>query len=231
MNDTKRQGWLAYVAPMAVFLALVEISSRFFETDQLGLLALRVMLPAAVLAFFFYRGAYKELRPRWTAMTLVDVGLGVVLAALWVCPYLLFPSIRPESVDAFDRTMAGGSMVAAVLAIRMVGYAVVTPVMEELFMRSFLMRMVDSYDSEKEFDELPIGAFSWRNFVVVTVVFLATHAMWEWWVMLPWAVLTNLWFYYRKDLFALVMLHGATNASILIAAIVLGGRYSLWFLV
>ena len=106
-------------------------------------------------------------------------------------------------------------------------------------MRSFLMRFADTYDGAKEFDELPIGKFSWRSFIVVVVVFLATHLMWEWWVMLPWAVLTNLWFYYRNDLLAIVIVHAATNASILLAAIFLsehfsdggGGTLSLWFFV
>jgi hypothetical protein len=74
---------------------------------------------------------------------------------------------------------------------------------------------------------------------VVVVVFLATHMMWEWWVMLPWAVLTNLWFYFRKDLLAIIVVHAATNASILLAAIFASdllsdgadGKLSLWFLV
>lgn len=36
--------------------------------------------------------------------------------------------------------------------------------------------------------------------------------------MLPWVVLTNLWFNYRKDLYTIVVVHAATNASILLSA-------------
>ena len=173
-------------------------------------------------------------------MTAVDVVVGVALAGLWIAPYVLLPQLRPEGDDiGFDPSLAGAAMIPLVLSLRMLGYAMVTPLMEELFMRSFLMRYADAYDTEKDFRDLPMARFTWRSFIVVVVVFLATHMMWEWWVMLPWAVLTNLWFFFRKDLFSLVVVHAATNASILLAAIFLGdvfpdgdgGTLPLWFFV
>ena len=56
---------------------------------------------------------------------------------------------------------------------------------------------------------------------------------------MPWVVATNLWFYYRKDLGALITLHATTNAALLAAAALLDGRFldgngspiSLWFFV
>jgi CAAX prenyl protease-like protein len=165
-------------------------------------------------------------------MTAVDAAVGIVLAALWMMPYVLFPDLRPAGeTESFDRNLAGATFVPLVLSLRMIGYALVTPFMEELFMRSFLMRYVDSYDSDRDFTELPIGTFNGLSFIVVVAVFLATHQTWEWWVMLPWAVLTNLWFYYRKDLFALVVVHSATNATILISVILWGDAYGFWFFV
>lgn len=53
--------------------------------------------------------------------------------------------------------------------------------------------------------------------------------------MLPWVVLTNLWFDYRKDLYTIVVVHAATNASILLSATFFsdgsGGLLPLWFLI
>jgi CAAX prenyl protease-like protein len=240
MSGRNESGWLPYVVPMFVFLLLVEISGRVTEELDAAMLALRVGVPLGLLMYYRYRGAYAELTWRVNFMTAVDVVVGMALAAMWILPYLLIPQIRPAAEGiALDPNLAGEAWTAWVLSLRMVGFAMVTPVMEELFMRSFVMRYADVYDSDEDFRKVPVGRFSWRSFIVVVVVFLATHMMWEWWVMLPWAVLTNLWFYFRKDLWAIVVVHAATNASILLAAIFAsdlladgaGGKLSLWFFV
>ena len=221
--------WLPYVAPMFTFLLLVEASRRVPEHYSLWMLVLRVLIPLGLLVYFAIRGNYSELRFRISMMTSADVALGVALAALWIAPYMLFPSLRPDESESFDPALAGAAIVPLVLSLRAIGYAIVTPLMEELFMRSFLMRMAIVFDTDEDFREQPIGQFTWRSFLVVVIVFLATHVMWEWWVMLPWAVLTNLWFYYRKELFALVVVHGVTNGSILLAAIL--SPTPIWFFV
>ena len=241
MTESKeRSAWISYVLPMFAFLLLTEISARVSSGYDFPMLLVRVVVPCGLLAFFFTRGCYPELKFHFSKWSLVDVSFGGVLAGLWITPYLLFPSIRPEIDEAvFDPSMAGPSMIGLVLSIRMMGFALVTPVMEELFMRSFLMRSVDTFDVDKDFRSVAIGTFSWKSFLVVVGVFLATHVIWEWWVMLPWAVLTNLWFYYRKDLFAVIMVHAATNGAILFSAIFLnhafsdgaGGTLPLWFFV
>jgi CAAX prenyl protease-like protein len=230
---------LPYIAPMFAFLLVVEIGNRTPADFALSLYLLRVVVPVGFLAYFWSRGCYRELRLKFGWMNLADLLVGVALAAMWILPYVLIPEIRPggEGIE-FDPAMVGVAWVAWVLALRMIGYAMVTPVMEELFMRSFVMRYADVYDGDQDFRELPLGRFTWRSFIVVVVVFLATHMMWEWWVMLPWAVLTNLWFYFRKDLLAIIVVHAATNASILLAAIFASGllsdgadgKLSLWFL-
>ncbi|WP_404306502.1 CAAX prenyl protease-related protein [Neorhodopirellula lusitana] len=223
---------LAYVAPMLAFLLVLQLED-YAPADFAWLLyLLRVVAPAGALAYFWSQGCYRELRLKWSWMFLSDLLVGVALAAMWILPYVLFPQLRPSGADVeFDPTMFGVAWVSWVLALRMIGYAMVTPVMEELFMRSFLMRYADVYDGDQDFRKLPLARFTWRSFIVVVVVFMGTHMMWEWWVMLPWAVLTNLWFYYRKDLFAIIVVHAATNASILLAAIFASDSFSLWFLV
>ncbi|TWU59878.1 CAAX amino terminal protease self- immunity [Rubripirellula tenax] len=243
-------GWWPYVLPIVAFLVLVEVTQRFAGGDSIAMLALRVVVPLVLLAFFWVRGEYPELRFAIDKMTPVDALLGIVLAAMWMAPYVMFPSLRPESGDGeFDPMMAGVALWPVVFGVRMIGYAMVTPWMEELFMRSFVMRYAevlrnepstgDPSDSTDDFRKIPLAHFTWVSFLGVVGVFLATHQMWEWIVMLPWAVATNLWFYYRKSLFALIVVHAATNASILIAAATLSGRFgdgaggplSLWFLV
>lgn len=246
-DPRRRAGCWAYLAPMLSFLVLAETGRRAAEDWQPILLAARVVVPLGLLIWFWRRGEYPELKFRVTAMTIVDAVLGVALAALWMTPYVVVPGLRPvEEVAPFDPAMAGAALVPLVLTTRMIGYAFVTPLMEELFMRSFLIRFVEVLDEpEKDFREIGIGQFGWRSFAAVIVVFLATHVSWEWVVMFPWAIITTVWLYFRKDVFAVVVVHAATNASILLAAIFLSGTFparpdqpedvreklSLWFFV
>ena len=77
------------------------------------------------------------------------------------------------------------------------------------------------------------------HIVAVLVIFTLAHMPWEYWVMAPWAILSTLWFYYRRHLVAVVVLHAATNASILVFVALTsghfpdgsGGSLSLWFFV
>jgi CAAX prenyl protease-like protein len=239
MVDREPSAW-PHVLPMMSFLLLIEIGGRISEDDSLAMLAIRVAVPLALLVYFWVRGSYPELRIRLTRMTIVDAVLGTALAALWIGPFLVFPSLRPKIGDsAFDPAMAGESLVPLVLSVRMLGYAVVTPWMEELFMRSFVLRFADTYADGNDFQDIPIARFTWLSFGVVMAVFLATHLMWEWPVMFLWSLITMLWFYYRKDIFALIVVHGFTNGAILLAAIFFSNSFPagdgtmlpLWFLV
>jgi len=71
------------------------------------------------------------------------------------------------------------------------------------------------------------------------VVFTLGHVPWEWWVAVPWVALTNLWFYRRRSLLAIMIVHGVTNAALLLLAILGegwlhdadGSPISLWFFV
>ena len=188
--------------------------------------------------------------------------VGVALAALWVIPYLWIPAIRPghfeevlfrwgvpflgaPEVDpgpiagGFDAEMLGASLVPVAVAMRMVGYGLVTPLFEELFMRSFVIRVAEVWGSDRDFRDVPIGFYSRKSFVAVIVIFTLAHLPWEYWVMVPWAILSTAWLYYRRHLMAVVVLHAATNASILVFVALAsgffsdgaGGRLSLWFFV
>ena len=123
---------------MLSFLLLVELSGRLGDAYALPMLLLRVGVPLGMLVYFGIRGEFPEMHFSFHKMTLIDLCVGVGLAVMWIAPYILFPSIRPDpDAGTFDPHLAGLAWAPAMLILRMVGYAVVTPVMEELFMRSF----------------------------------------------------------------------------------------------
>lgn len=227
-------GWWPYLGPYLVFLLASQLAGEFPESWQPALLFIKPAMPGGLILYFALRGAYPELRaikfrPGWA---LLDIAFGVLLAVQWMGPYLLIDALpRPEASDGFNPQMAGETMVAAVLTIRMLGFALVTPVFEELFIRSFVMRYADCYMRSGDFRDLPIARYSLRSFLSTLVIFTIAHAFWEWWVAVPWIVATNLWFYLRKDMSAAILVHAATNASILIYVVLATGGvpgHALW---
>jgi len=238
-------GFWPYLLPMGAFLGSVEIANRAPETAQPALLALKVALPAGLLLYFAARGHYGELRgyPGGARAVLADVLVGLAGAVVWMAPYVLFePAHAWATADpdaAFDPGHLGPDLVWLAVGLRAPGYALVTPFMEELFMRSWLMRYVDVLDRRADFRDVPIARFTWRSFLVVIVFFHFTHVFWEWPVMLLWAVGTQLWFYHRGHLAPIVLVHAVTNGTILAAAALGSGRIpgpdgtpiDLWFFV
>jgi membrane protease YdiL (CAAX protease family) len=135
--------------------------------------------------------------------------------------------------------MAGEAWIPGILALRLFGYALVTPIFEELFIRGFVMRIADVWESDRDFRDEPLARYSLRSLLVTTVVFCLGHVPWEWWVCVPWIVLSSLWFYRRRSLTALMVVHGVTNGALLGLAVfgegwlhdVQGTPFSFWFFV
>ena len=204
-------GAAAYVAPYVLFLALVEVGARLPAVASV-LFPLRVFAPAALLLWFWRRGAFPELRAYHAGKgTLADVAAGVAIAALWLGPYLLWPSLARG--EPFDPEMLGADRRGLALGLRLLGFALVTPFVEELFVRSFLLRFAETFQ-RGDFRSEPIARFAVRGFVTTVLWFTFSHAPWEWWVALPTGIAFNLWLYRRGHLMACIVAHAAANAAI-----------------
>jgi hypothetical protein len=139
--------------------------------------------------------------------------VGLFVAALWLAPFLAFAGLpRPGAEARFDPALLGSP--TAALALRFVGFALVTPFMEEIFVRSFLLRFVDAMDGNGDFRSVPVGRFAWRSFLGTVAWFTVTHQTWEWIVALPTGIVLNLWLYRRRHLGAVVLAHAVANAAI-----------------
>jgi uncharacterized protein len=213
-DEGRVTGWAPYWAPMVSFLLVLELSGRVSAPFVPVLLVLRVAAPLGLFVFFALRNAYPELRgARWGGWAIADVAVGLAGAALWIAPFLLFDSLRPRD-RGFDASQLGGNGVWLALTLRAIGYTCVTPFVEELFVRSWLLRYIDVADTRRAFRSVPIASFSWRSFLIVTLYFVFSHASWEWGVMFGWTMLTMGWFYYRKHIAPLVLVHAVSNGAI-----------------
>jgi len=241
--DRETHGWWPYVVPYVSFLLMSEIGGRLPDATDPYVLFGKPLVTLAIVVWFWRQGAYPECRGEGARIGLFgglqDVLVGVGLTIVWVAPFFLIPALRPEPGGEFDPRMAGEEFIGLILVTRLFGYALVTPLFEELFVRSFVMRLADVWNTDLDFRDQPIARYTRKSMLVTIVVFSLGHVPWEWWVCVPWIVLSNLWFYHRKSLPALMLVHGVTNATLLALAI-WGGEllqnsdgsyFSFWFFV
>jgi CAAX prenyl protease-like protein len=233
-------GWGAYFLPYVAFLLLISIGEKLPDGLRAYVLPLQVAVPLGFLLFYYHRGHYPELRgyPFGLKGFAIDFGVGIAGAALWMAPYLWIESMRPDE-PGFDPALWGASLLPLALFVRTIGYGIVTPFMEELLIRSWLVRYVDVWNKRDDFRDVAIGLFRWPSFAVVVIWFTVSHVAWERPVAIAWVILTMLWFYYRKNLMSLVITHAGSNLGILAFVILQSGRWSdadgnpisLWFFV
>jgi CAAX prenyl protease-like protein len=230
-------GWLPYVAPYLAFLAITEVQARPIGEGSLVLWLLRVVVPAGLLLHYFRRGAFPELRgfrPTLGGVT-ADVVLGVAIAALWILPVELGWLSKPDELSRFDPDQLGTSLRDVVLGLRLAGFAVVTPFVEELFVRSFLIRAAEllrfsrrglDIDFDTDFRDLPVARFAWKGFLVTVVLFTFSHLGWQWPAALVTGIVWNLWLYQRGHILPLVISHAVANATIFAVTVLASGRFT-----
>ncbi len=112
-------------------------------------------------------------------------------------------------------------MIYSFIVIRMIGLAILVPLIEEVFWRGFLARwMID-----EDWETIPLGTFNWNVFFYVTALFTLAHP--EWFAAAVYAVLINTLFFWKKDLWPCIVAHAVSN--FLLGVYVLTTRsWSLW---
>lgn len=213
-----------YFAPYGAFLMLAALQDALPAAAP-ALFVLRVAAPLVLLVAFWRRGEYRELHGfRFDAWVLADIACGLAIAAFWLAPYLAWPAL--ERGEAFDPALLGTGREALSLGLRLVGFAIATPFVEELFVRSFALRFAEVAGDARDFRTLPLARFAWRGFLATALWFGFSHASWEWWVAFPTGVALNAWLYFRGHLGACVVAHATANAAIW--ALVVFGSGELW---
>jgi hypothetical protein len=211
-----------YLAPYLALVILAELGHRLPSLEAVAFVG-RVGVPGLLVLAAWRLGAYPELRGGRGALAAQDVAVGLAVAALWVAPYLLWPAL-PRG-EAYDPDLLGAGGRTAWLTLRLIGFVAVSPLVEELFVRSFLHRAAEAWPGWRDFARLPVGRAHRLAFVVTLVWFTFSHVPWEWWVAAPTGALFNLWLYRRGRLASVWLAHATANGAI--AALVLLGPFEL----
>jgi CAAX prenyl protease-like protein len=188
------------VAPFALFIVLMVFAQGPWAV------ALRGVAVGAVLVVLWPR--FSELRtlPRERVNWLIAVAVGFAVFVAWI--NLDHGWMALEGGTGFDPRRADGSVDWTLAGLRLVGLALVVPVMEELFWRSFLMRWIDARD----FLGRDPRRASWLAVVVSSALFASEHSLWLAGLV---AGLAYSWVYVRSgNLWMPIVSHTITNGTL-----------------
>lgn len=222
---------MAFCTPFFIFallFALVPLlEGRFGEDAPVWLrepaflvYPLQTLLVGAAL--WFYRRAYPL--PRLTATHgALALGAAILVFGIWLAPNYLLGA--PERRDGFDPGLLAESpaLYWGMLALRFVRLVIVVPLMEEIFWRGWLLRRF----VEEDVDEVPLGKFTWRGFLGVSLLFGLAHWPADFWPAVATSLLWNALMFRTRSLTACVLSHAAINLALGIW-IMRTGQWGYW---
>lgn len=221
---TRISPWLRRSLPFGAFILVLGLDpvlregvSPFF--DPRWLYGVRAGV-AAILLAVLWRG-FAELREgpgAGPAGWLLGALVGLVVFGLWIL--LDRPPFVLGELQGYDPRVEG-RIHAGFAGVRLAGAAMVVPVMEELFWRSFIMRWVERQDF-RGVDPREVG---WKALLVSSGLFALEHRLWMAGFL---AGLAYGWLYRRTgSLWVAIFAHAVTNA-VLGAWVLSTGSWRFW---
>ena len=217
-SDIYNRTWFPRVFPFAVFMAFVMAESAFTEHVYL-LYIVKTIVVGLILLYF--KDRYSEINKSVSFNDIcIAVVLGIIVFFLWINMTWDFAILgQPRSNNPYE--LLGKEAFYIAIFFRIYGSAIVVPVMEELFWRSFVIRWIDN----NNFTSVPIGTFSITSFITTVLLFGSEHNLWLAGIMA--GILYNLLLYYRKSIFLCIISHAVTN-FILGIYVLYSGRWLFW---
>lgn len=217
---------LPMALPFALYMAFLVVEGVFGDSiSASALFDHRLIYPCkaacVVLLLAFFWSRYDELakfslRPHEVAWSVV-VGMGVFL--LWTNLDLGWTSFGHSA--GYDPRSLSGDIDWSLALPRLLGAAVVVPVMEELFWRSFVLRWI----AHPEFAAVTPARAGLRALLISSVLFGAEHTLWLAGIV---AGLAYGWLYMRSNnLWVPVLAHATTN-GMLGLWVLHTGQWSFW---
>jgi len=201
-----------YVFPFMVWLLLGILSRVFYFYWDWGY-AIRVVL------FFYIIWLFKD----WAKKNLklsnyfIAVIAGLEIGLIWL--YFM----QENQVDNnFHYFLSSHSLViSSWLILKVIGFIVIVPVVEELFFRGFLSRALIRF----EFKSIPLGQFSFYSFIGSAIAFSLLHQ--NYYLAFFVACILNYILMKTKSLGAVILCHAIANATICVY-IIYFNRWDIW---
>ncbi|MBD3248891.1 CAAX prenyl protease-related protein [Candidatus Woesearchaeota archaeon] len=187
---------LKYLLPFAAYM-FVPFIAGLFLADQYLSYTLKVLITGGFL--LYYIKDYRELKFR---LDFLAIALGIIIFIIWIGLEGIYPLL---SISSFNPYNLSNVLVIPMIVIRLIGAVFIASFVEELFIRSFLIR----FFIDTDFEKVPIGKYTFFSFAVTVLFFGLSHNRW-----LPGlitgAILTLL-LYKRKNIGSCIIAHAAAN--------------------
>lgn len=218
---------LARILPFAtylLFMLIADVLGRlgYGAAELRWLYALKV---GAVLALLVaWRRCYTELA--WTGLgarwASIAIAAGLAVFVLWIG--LDADWMRIGASPGFDPRDQAGAIHWGLVAVRLAGAALVVPVMEELFWRSFLQRWL-APSAQSGFLAVRPAAAGARALLITSVVFGFEHDLWL--AGIAAGLAYGLLYMRSGNLWTAIAAHAVTN-GVLGVWIVASGNWHYW---
>lgn len=215
-KNMKQEPMLKYILPFLVVLFGIMLGDY---VNAFLAYAIRIALSMAVIAYFWKQ--YKEIKIKWDWQAWI---FGFLIIIIWIALEFL----NKGNTASFDPFAFQGLVPYALIILKLLGLVLAAPIIEEIFMRSFLIRAIID---PKRFEYVPIGKFTWLSFILSTGFFGIMHGTSligsRLIVGLISGAMFNLWLYYRKDIFSCIQCHAAANLGLAIYVLATS-QWLLW---
>lgn len=225
---TRAPGWwdvrvLARVLPFLLYMVFLALEDVLAGVD-LGF-DLRWLYPVKIAGVVFllalFRAEYTELasRPSRVQAGLLAPAVGILVFMLWI--HLDGGWLVTGAGTGYSPLDEAGRIRWELAVPRLLGAAVVVPVMEELFWRSFLLRWIERHD----FLQLEPARIGLRALLIGSLLFGLEHSLWFAGIL---AGLAYAWLYRTSgSLWPPVIAHAVTNLALGIWVLATGA-WSFW---
>jgi CAAX prenyl protease-like protein len=221
-SNSSRIATIAYVAPFATYVILLAVDHAIALPPEIFY---PIRFLAVLLLLLSVSRPFITLRP---SFPVASVAVGAAVFLIWIGPDVLF-GYRHHWL--FENSLAG-SAVSSISPdlrsrvwfklLRTLSSVTLVPILEELFWRGWLMRMLIAPD----FQKVPLGKYLPSAFWLTAVLFASEHgAYWD--VGLAAGILYNWWIIRCKNLADCILAHAVTNA-LLAAYVLMAGQWQYW---
>ena len=215
---------LPYIAPFAAYVLFMVIEDVLLKlgwnADDVRMLY-AIKVTAVVVLLWIMRNAYTELHSFANVTTktwMIAIVAGIVVFVAWInltAEWMVMGDaigFDPRTDEQIDWQL---------VAIRLLGAALVVPIMEELFWRSFLMRWIEN----QNFRSVNPGQIGFKAFFITAALFAVAHSLW--FAGFFAGIVYGLLYMRSGTLWSPILAHAVTN-GLLGIWIVMTGNWGFW---
>jgi CAAX prenyl protease-like protein len=192
--------FLLYMAFLAIDELLVKLGIS--APDLRWLYAVKIGAVSAALIYFWRDYAELHAFTLKPLTVLAAAGAGIVVLIVWL--NLGAPWMQIGTAAGFDPT-TNGRIDWPLVAVRIAGAALVVPVMEELFWRSFILRWLDN----PRFASVDPATVTLKAIAISALLFGVEHNLWL--AGLVAGLVYALLYRWHRSLWSPILAHAVTN--------------------